>query len=410
MLPIGETMSSAVRGPPWIGIVANRNSGIGRGRQQVARLASCALAGWPERPKSRGRPRIEPRSSKRAGRDPACRCLVAVGGDGTVSALLNERPSVPVSVFPAGTENLVAQQFGLRRNAAALAKTITEGHPRRVDVGSAMGRRFLLMVGFGFDGDVVTRHHNARLSHSGRIRPTTRLAYVDPVLRSSFSYRFPQITVRIENEGVPEDPDRNDGILVQRAPVCPGPSVRPGRAGRRRLARLADLSRSGAVQGALLPLEGLSRHASRAAERLPSPRQVGDRDLGRHAYRFRSTATLGAFCLRGGDRRRLSQVPRSAHEPEDDARSALEALARFQPPCGQSRSFPRPPWCMPPGDVGQARIKLRSQETAVRDKIRSEYAHSTVRRLADPLRRTRRCHWPVFFRIPGGEGWPLPTL
>ncbi len=111
---------------------------------------------------------------------------------------------MPVSVFPAGTENLVAQQFGLRRNAAALAKTITEGHPRRVDVGSALGRRFLLMVGFGFDGDVVTRHHNARLSRSGRIRPTTRLAYVGPVLRSSFSYKFPRITVRIENDGVPE--------------------------------------------------------------------------------------------------------------------------------------------------------------------------------------------------------------
>jgi hypothetical protein len=67
-----------------------------------------------------------------------------------------------------------------------------------------MGRRFLLMVGFGFDGDIVTRHHNSRLSLSGRIRPTSRLAYVGPVLRSSFTYRFPQITVHIENDGVPE--------------------------------------------------------------------------------------------------------------------------------------------------------------------------------------------------------------
>jgi diacylglycerol kinase family enzyme len=141
---------------------------------------------------------------ERAEQDTACRCLVAVGGDGTVSALLNERPSVPLSVFPAGTENLVAQQFGLRGNPAHLAQNITEGHPRRVDVGSAMGRRFLLMVGFGFDGDIVTRHHRGRLSHSGRVRPTSRLAYVEPVLRSSFAYRFPQITVSIENAGAPE--------------------------------------------------------------------------------------------------------------------------------------------------------------------------------------------------------------
>jgi diacylglycerol kinase (ATP) len=109
-----------------------------------------------------------------------------------------------VSVFPAGTENLVAQQFGLRKSADALAKTIVETHPRHVDVGSALGRRFLLMVGFGFDGDIVTRHHNGRLSSTGLIRPTSRLAYVGPVLRSSFSYKFPPITVKIENDGVPE--------------------------------------------------------------------------------------------------------------------------------------------------------------------------------------------------------------
>jgi diacylglycerol kinase (ATP) len=109
-----------------------------------------------------------------------------------------------MTVFPAGTENLVAQQFGLRRDADALARIITQGKPRRVDVGSAGGRRFLLMVGFGFDGDVVSRHHRARLSHLGRIRPTSRLAYVLPVLQSSFSYRFPKIHVQIDNQGVPE--------------------------------------------------------------------------------------------------------------------------------------------------------------------------------------------------------------
>ena len=75
--------------------------------------------------------------------DPACRCLVAVGGDGTVSALINERPRVPMSVLPAGTENLVAQHFGLRRNPEALADIIACGCPVRVDVGLAIDRRFL---------------------------------------------------------------------------------------------------------------------------------------------------------------------------------------------------------------------------------------------------------------------------
>jgi diacylglycerol kinase (ATP) len=196
-------MTGTSEGRSWIGIVANQHSGIGRGRQRVAKLALaleraglCARVAWT----------TEDRTSlvRRAEDDPACRCLVAVGGDGTVSALLNERPRVPVTVFPAGTENLVAQQFGLRRDADALARIITQEQPRRVDVGAIGGRRFLLMVGFGFDGDVVSRHHRGRLSRLGRIRPTSRLAYVLPVLQSSFSYKFPKIHVRIENQGVPE--------------------------------------------------------------------------------------------------------------------------------------------------------------------------------------------------------------
>ncbi len=135
--------------------------------------------------------------SRSAG-DPRCRCLVAVGGDGTVADLLNEQPSVPLTVFPAGTENLVAQHFGLGRDPEELARDDCERTARSASTSvSSAGRRFLLMVGFGFDGDIVSRHHQGRVSRSGSIRPTHRIAYVWPVLRSSFSYRFPPITVRI---------------------------------------------------------------------------------------------------------------------------------------------------------------------------------------------------------------------
>jgi diacylglycerol kinase family enzyme len=129
--------------------------------------------------------------------DPHCRCLVAVGGDGTVSALVNEHPTVPISVLPAGTENLAAGHLGLGPDPEALAATIAGETPIRVDVGVVGGRRFMLMVGFGFDGDVVSRHHHGRMTSSGSARPTHRIAYVWPILRSSFSYRFPTISVRV---------------------------------------------------------------------------------------------------------------------------------------------------------------------------------------------------------------------
>jgi diacylglycerol kinase family enzyme len=107
-------------------------------------------------------------------------------------------------VLPAGTENLVARHFGLSRDPRRLAATIAAGRASRVDVGQAAGRRFLLMAGFGFDAEIVTRHHQARVSRTGRVRPTHRIAYVHPILRSSWTYRFPTISVQVLDPGAEE--------------------------------------------------------------------------------------------------------------------------------------------------------------------------------------------------------------
>jgi len=187
-------------GEPWVGIVANRSSGTGGNNILVRRLEGklgklgfgTEVAWTPDERKL-----LVAEAESR----PGCRCLVAVGGDGTVSALVNEQPKVPVTVLPAGTENLAAQHFELRRNTAALARNIAAGQVTRADLGNAAGRRFLLMTGFGFDGDVVTRHHRGRTTRSGRVKPTHRAAYVEPILRSSLFYRFPHINVSIEDPG-----------------------------------------------------------------------------------------------------------------------------------------------------------------------------------------------------------------
>jgi diacylglycerol kinase (ATP) len=71
----------------------------------------------------------------------------------------------------------------------------------RIDLGLTGRRRFALMAGIGFDADVVTRHHLARVGHAGVARPTTRAHYVEPVVRSSFEYRFPPLTVTVVDRG-----------------------------------------------------------------------------------------------------------------------------------------------------------------------------------------------------------------
>jgi diacylglycerol kinase family enzyme len=185
---------------PWVGIAANANSGLGGGRSKVDRLVQALL--------SRG---IEPRVAWTLGEraeiveqtrhDERCRCLVAVGGDGTVADLINEQPVVPLAVLRAGTENLFARHFAFPTRPERLAETIRKGHRARLDLGLAEGRRFSLMAGFGFDADVVTRHHRARVGRAGSVRPTHRAAYVGPVLQSSWSYGFPAVTIRVLDAG-----------------------------------------------------------------------------------------------------------------------------------------------------------------------------------------------------------------
>lgn len=194
--PSGDRPDSAAPSAPWIGIAANAYSGMGQGRQRVERLAAAlAQHGIATRVAWTQAERAE--LVDRAGRDPVCRGIVAAGGDGTVAALINERPAVPITVLPAGTENLFARHFGIGRQPEALAQAIVANQRQRIDLGVAGGRRFALMAGIGFDADVVTRHHAAR-SRGGRLRTTHRAAYVEPVLHASFSYRFPPLTVTVE--------------------------------------------------------------------------------------------------------------------------------------------------------------------------------------------------------------------
>lgn len=185
-------------GAGWVGIAANAASGRGAGRVAVDRLCrELNRLGLEPRVAWTLADRARLAAEARAGT--GCRCLVAAGGDGTVAALINENPAVPVAVLPVGTENLFARHFGFVRDPRRAAARIAAGEASSLDLGRVGTRRFALMAGLGFDADVVSRHHNARVGRTGAMRPTHRVAYVEPVLRSSFGYRFPTLRLQVED-------------------------------------------------------------------------------------------------------------------------------------------------------------------------------------------------------------------
>ncbi|HZB92543.1 MAG TPA: diacylglycerol kinase family protein [Stellaceae bacterium] len=122
--------------------------------------------------------------------DPALVDAVLVaGGDGTINEALNGLAGspLPLAVLPLGTANVLANEIGLPRRAAALARMAAFGPARPVWPGEAISdsgvRRFLVMAGIGFDAAVV-EHLDLALK-----RRTGKLAYVASILGRLRDYR-----------------------------------------------------------------------------------------------------------------------------------------------------------------------------------------------------------------------------
>jgi diacylglycerol kinase family enzyme len=124
------------------------------------------------------------------------RTVVSAGGDGTASAVLNRIPlEVPLTIFPLGSENLLAQQYRLPRDVEAVRSMVRGMSVRRFDLFRANGQLFLIMASVGFDAQVVRSVHENRRSH------ITRWAYRFGILRAIGTYRWPELEVEVLGQG-----------------------------------------------------------------------------------------------------------------------------------------------------------------------------------------------------------------
>jgi len=83
--------------------------------------------------------------------------VIAVGGDGTVSACASALAGtgVPLAIIPAGSANLTAHALGVPRRPGPALRVAFGGQDRLIDLGSADGTVFTAMAGIGLDAAVV---------------------------------------------------------------------------------------------------------------------------------------------------------------------------------------------------------------------------------------------------------------
>ena len=179
-----------------VAIQRNPRSGSGAGRHELVELVR-------ELKRHSFRPRMFKNRERMAAwlAEPGIRgemaCVVAAGGDGTVTDVLNRYPGLPICSLPLGTENLFARHLGLPRSGRELARVIAGGHRRVFDLCLLGERRFVLMASVGFDADVISRLHSSRKGH------ITRASYVQPILESLRKYEYPEIRLWIDDAQVP---------------------------------------------------------------------------------------------------------------------------------------------------------------------------------------------------------------
>ncbi len=120
--------------------------------------------------------------------------IVVAGGDGTINDVVNglKGRGTPLVVVPLGTENILAKEFGFPATADAVVRRALEGRPLTIDAGSVNARRFLIVVGVGFDAEVVHRLADVRKGH------ISHATYLGPLLSAFARHEFPRLIVEVD--------------------------------------------------------------------------------------------------------------------------------------------------------------------------------------------------------------------
>ena len=120
--------------------------------------------------------------------------LFVCGGDGTLNEAVNglAGSETALAVIPTGTVNLWAREVGLLKKPAEAVRLAVDGARRRIDLGQAGERYFLLMAGFGLDAAVT---HGVSHRIKGRFGAA---AYALSAAREALRYRSSRVTLSLD--------------------------------------------------------------------------------------------------------------------------------------------------------------------------------------------------------------------
>ena len=123
------------------------------------------------------------------------RTVVSAGGDGTASTVASLIPvGIPMTLFPTGSENLLAKHFSITDDISQCVKSILRMRTKKLDLMMVNSRLSLLMASIGFDAEVVRLVHQSRTTH------VSKWTYWRSILCTLLFYRWPDLQIVLRDE------------------------------------------------------------------------------------------------------------------------------------------------------------------------------------------------------------------
>jgi len=171
--------------------IVNPIAGRGKGQERLAEAQrGLRQAGFAVEVAVTSRPGDARAAAAAAG---AHDLLLVAGGDGTLNEVLNGLDmDRPVALLPLGTGNVLAKELRLPRRVSGFCAMVARGRERTLDLPAVEGRRFVSMVGAGFDAEVTARLAAER---AGTMR---MWRYAPLIVRCLARYGTPRISVCVD--------------------------------------------------------------------------------------------------------------------------------------------------------------------------------------------------------------------
>ena len=124
-----------------------------------------------------------------------CTGLVAVGGDGTFSEVLNGlQKDVPLGFISSGSGNDFLRTFAPKSDFDSQLNAIINGNTKKIDYLQINDKRSLNVAGTGFDVDILLLESKLRKFLSGSF------CYYTALIITLFTLKFRRFTIKIDDE------------------------------------------------------------------------------------------------------------------------------------------------------------------------------------------------------------------